>query len=321
MRRTLTSWLVVFALLAAGFGATVLALNNDVFSAHGFVRSYLQALARQNSAEALAFAGVEVPEGASTTLLTDAALGEVRDIRFIGEVTDRAVTTVRFEYRLSMGKLSTEKQQTEFQVERDGSHLGLFHGWRFAESPMAVLAVTVDNDSRFSANGVDSLTGAPEAVLVPGGYLLDSDTEFLTAVQAEVSAVETGGTVDARLEVTPTPAFADAAETAIATFLDACATQEVLMPTGCPFGFVEANRVVGIPKWSMSDYPRATLAAGEQPGTWVATGEGGEVALQLTVKSLFDGSTSEVEQSVPIRGSYTLTLGTDNSVTVLEGRS
>ena len=71
----------------------------------------------------------------------------------------------------------------------------------------------------------------------------------------------------------------------------------------------------------MSDYPRATLAAGEQPGTWVATGEGGEVALQLTVKSLFDGSTSEVEQSVPIRGSYTLILGTDNSVTVLEGRS
>ena len=73
MLRTPLSWLVVFALLAAGFGATVLALNADVFSAHGFVRSYLQALERQDADEALAFAGVDVPESEVSTLLVDAA--------------------------------------------------------------------------------------------------------------------------------------------------------------------------------------------------------------------------------------------------------
>jgi len=316
MRRTLVSWLAVFALLAAGFGATVLALNNDVFSAHGFVRSYLQAMARQNSAEALAFAGVDVPEGAGTTLLVDRALSEVRDIQFIGESSKDGVTTVRFEYRLSTGK-----QTSEFHVEHVGSRFGLFDAWRFADAPIALLTASVDNDSRFEANGVASTAGMAEAILVPSVYVLDHSTDYLEAEAVEVSAIEPGGSLDAQLAVTPTPAFGVAAEDAIAAFLDTCATQQVLMPTGCPFGFVEANRLDGAPDWTMTAYPTATLTAGEQPNTWTATGAGGAVQLVASVRSLFDGSTSRLDESIAVTGSYTLSIGSDNSVSVLAATS
>lgn len=307
---------MVFALLAAGFGATVLALNNDVFSAHGFVRSYLQALARQDSAEALAFDGVDVPEGAGTTLLGDSAMGEVRDIQFIGESSSEGVTTVRFETTLSSGP-----ETSEFHVERAGSRFGLFSAWRFAESPLAALAVSVDSDSRFTANGVAALTGGPEAVFAPGHYVIGHSTEYLSAEAVEVDAVEPGGLLDAQLAVAPTPAFTDAADQAIAAFLDQCATQQVLKPTGCPFGFDEANRIDGAPQWTMTEYPTSTLSAGSQPGTWLATGTEGEVRLQLTVRSLFDGSTSSLDESIPVRGSYLLSLAADNTITVLEARS
>ena len=316
MRRTLTSWLVVFALLAAGFGATVLALNNDVFSAHGFVRSYLQALARHDSAEALAFAGVDVPEGAGTTLLVDGALGEVRDIQFIGESSKDGITTVRFEYTLSSGT-----QRSEFHVEHAGSRFALFDAWRFVDAPIALLTVTVDNDSRFEANGVESTAGTPEAVLIPSIYVIDHSTEYLEAEAVEVSAIEPGGSLDAQLAVTPTPAFGAAAEDAIAAFLDTCASQQVLMPTGCPFGFVEANRLDGAPEWAMTAYPTATLSSGPQPNTWTATGAGGAVQLTATVRSLFDGSTSTLDESITVAGSYTLSIGADNSVSVLAAQS
>ena len=316
MRRTLVSWLAVFALLAAGFGATVLALNNDVFSAHGFVRSYLQAVARQSTAEALAFAGVDVPEGAGTTLLVDGALGAVRDIQFIGESSKDGITTVRFEYTLS-----SVTQRSEFHVEHAGSRFALFDAWRFADSPIALLTASVDNDSRFEANGVQSTAGTPEAVLVPGSYVIDHSTEYLEAEAVEVSAIEPGGSLDAQLAVTPTPAFGAAAEDAIAAFLDTCATQQVLMPTGCPFGFVEANRLDGAPGWAMTAYPTATLSFGPQPNTWTATGAGGAVQLTATVRSLFDGSTSTLDESIPVAGSYTLSIGADNIVSVLAAQS
>ena len=48
MRRELITWSVVLGVILAGFGATVLALNSTLYSASGFVRTYLDALARHD---------------------------------------------------------------------------------------------------------------------------------------------------------------------------------------------------------------------------------------------------------------------------------
>jgi len=313
MRRSLLSWLVVFALLVAGFGATVLALNGDVFSAHGFVRSYLQALARQDADEALAFAGVVVPESESATLLVDGALGRVDDIQLLSDVDHDGVHTVRYSVELDGGE-----QITEFHVKHDGRSLGLFDTWRFAVSPLARIDVTVVNDSRFTVNGVDAASETPLLVFVPGSYAVDHDTTYLTALSETVTVVTVGETTEVLVEPEPTKAFDEAAEDAVADYLDECVTQQVLMPTGCPFGFAEANRIEGLPEWTVEEYPAVTLEAGTVASTWRARGSEGAVRIAVTVKSLFDGSTNSVDEKISVGGSYLLVLGADDSITVLE---
>lgn len=316
MPRSLLSWIVVFALLAAGFGATVLALNGDLYSAHGFVRSYLQALERKDADEALAFAGVVVPESESTTLLVDGALGGLGDIQLLSDVARGGEHVVRYAY-----ELEGAEQITEFHVERDGTTLGLFDRWKFAVSPLARLDVTVANDSRFTANGVEAVTGVPLLVLAPGSYVIDHDTELLSAVSESAAVTEIGATEEVRIVTTPTDAFDAAAEDAVADYLDGCVAQTVLMPTSCPFGFEEANRIEGTPQWSIDEYPTVTLEPGAVTGTWRAIGSAGAVQITVTVKSLFDGSTSTVDETVPVSGSYLIRLNADNTVTVLEATS
>jgi hypothetical protein len=89
MRRTVITWSAVMALLIAGFGASVVALNADIYSAHGFVGRYLNALERQDSAAALALPGVRTGNDAAAELLTSDAMGRLSDVR---TVSDTAAT-------------------------------------------------------------------------------------------------------------------------------------------------------------------------------------------------------------------------------------
>ena len=311
MQRALLSWTLVFALLVAGFGASVLALNGDVFSAHGFVRAYLDTLARHDASEALQFDGVELPHGVSYALITDNdALGDVDGIRFISDVETGDDHVVRF------GTLvAGQEQVTEFHVERTGTRFGLFPTWRFSTSPVAVLNVTVDRDARFSANGVATLS-RELAVLVPGEFVLDHQSKYLEADAVTVAVTEVGSTVDATVSVTPKPEFTEAATAAIAAFLDDCVTQEVLKPTGCPFGTEVINRLNSTPAWSMVDYPTAALEAGELPGQWNVKAAAAVAHIKVEVKAVFDGTVSALDEDVPFSSSYVVYVGYYDVLTV-----
>ena len=305
MRRALLSWTLVFALLAAGFGASVLALNADLYSAGGFVRSYLEALQRGDAESALATDGVE---GASP-LVTDATVGGFDGIHLISDVADGDTHTVRVGYTIA----DTE-QISEFSVERTGTRLGLFPTWRFAVSPIATLAVTVDHDSRVTINGTDAAAGS-HALLVPSAVTLTHDTLYLEALPVSVALTEVNSTVEAAVAVAPKPAFTEAATAALKTYLDECATQQVLKPTGCPFGTSVTNRA-GSPQWSIVDYPTAVL---EPSGAaWQTTGAAtAHVTVQVT--SLFDGTVSTLDDDVPFTATYRVTIGPDDSLSVLLG--
>jgi hypothetical protein len=311
MQRALLSWTLIFALLLAGFGASVLALNGDVFSAHGFVRAYLDTLARHDASEALQFDGVDLPHDASYSLVTDDdALGDVAGIRFVSDVEKDEVHVVRF-----ATLVAGQEQVTEFTVERAGTRFGLFPTWRFAVSPVAVMNVTVDHDARFSANGVPVLSGG-FAVLVPGVFTLDHESKYLQAADVTAAVTEVGSTVDAAIEVEPKDGFAAAATEAIAAFLDNCVTQEVLKPTGCPFGEEVANRLDSTPAWSMVEYPTAVLEPGDTPGQWSAKTVDAVAHITADVKSLFDGTVSSLNEDVPFASSYVIYVGYDDSLSV-----
>lgn len=312
MRRALLSWTLVLGLLFAGFAASVLALNADLFSAHGFVRSYLDALARHDSRDALAFDGVVLPKDVAADLVRDDALGDLNDIHLLSDVAHGNRHTVRFEYHLGENGAT---EVTEFQVEGTGTRLGLFASWRFTASPVGILTVRVDHDPRFTANGVAAVGGA-HAVLVPGGFSLDHESKYLEAAAAPAVVSEVGATVEATVEVTPTEAFDTAATKAIKRYLDDCATQEVLMPTGCPFDEHVVNRLDSAPAWSMVAYPTVTLGPGNAVGEWRTSTESATAHLKATVRSLFDGSVSTLDEDVDFEISYIITLSMDDGISV-----
>lgn len=308
MRATLLSWTLVFGLLFAGFGASVLALNNDLYSAHGFVRAYLETLARHDLTEALETDGVDLPAGLNFNLIEDAALGEVNGIRFISNVDTEGSHAVRF-----ATTVDGVEHITEFTVERTGTRFGLFPTWRFAVSPVATLSVAVDNDMRFTANGVDARNDK-FAVLVPGVFELDHESKYLGADAVTAVVSEVGSTVEATVQVVPNERFADAATTAVAGFLEACARQQVLKPTGCPFGTDVANRLDNAPTWAIVEYPTVKLSATETPGQWQTDRVDAAAHITAKVKSLFDGSITTLDQDIAFESSYLITVGADDSL-------
>lgn len=306
--RRLVPWIGAFLVATLVGAGAVVALNATAFGPGAFVRIYLDALARGDAASALALPGVTAD--GDTQLLRDDVLTGLGDLR---QVRDEPLGDDR--HRITMSWTAPGGSgTTDFEVERVGTRLGLFPEWGFAVSPVATLALDLRGDARFTANGVDGSTGrvtagvAELAVLVPGGYRLEHETEFLRADPVTVLADTPGGVVDAVVEVEPGPAFAGALADAVERHLAACTEQEVLFPTGCPFGKAVSDRLASAPVWSIAHLPEFAadaVDAGEF-GTWIVGPEPGTAHLTVDVQSLFDGSIDELDEDVPFQARYSV---------------
>jgi len=118
-----------------------------------------------------------------------------------------------------------------------------------------------------------------------------------------VLADEPGATLEAAVDVQPSPAFAVELADRVADHLSACATQRVLFPTGCPFGEAVRNRVVSEPEWTIVALPHLAVEPGPF-GSWIAGPAPATAHLVVNVKSLFDGSVSTLDQDVPFEARY-----------------
>ncbi len=308
MQRAVLPWLLVLALLVGGFGATVAAVNNDVLSAHGFVRAYLEALQRHDVNSALEMPGVAVD--GDDSLITDSVVGNFSDVRFLSDTAKGDRHEVRYSYLIN-----GERTFTDFSVVKTGTRLALFSTWAFAASPIATLTARADHDSVVTVNGTVIAAGT-YPVLVPGLYVADDDSTLFVGEADAIPVTETAQKAQGLVHVTATAAFTTAAQDAVHAFLDDCTTQQVLMPTGCPFGTAIANRLTGVPEWSVVDYPQLSLTPEAAAGTWRARASGGSVAMTAHVQSLFDGSLSTVRDSVPLAADYLVVLNPDGTMTV-----
>ena len=310
MRREPVLWLLGLAVLVAGFFLSVVALNATVYSANGFVRGYLAALERQDSAAALEALGVTAVTSGSDALLTDRAMGELTAIELVRDTPGSGgIHTVVFDYRFGP---KTQTQRTEFTVEQTGTRFGLFPTWRFVASPLSTLSVTVSNADSFTANGqparVEADTATGFVVFAPGAYDLAHDSTYLAASRMAVPITTTGAILDAAIDPEPTPALIDWATDATAAYLDDCATQTVLMPTACPFGESISNRIDNEPQWSIVDYPAVEIVRAEEVGAWVTRRADGVAHLDVTVRSLFDGTVSRFDEDVPFDAQFGITF-------------
>ena len=317
MRRDIMIWSIVAAVVVAVFGGTVLVLNSTLYSAGGFVRSYLDSLARDDVDGALELAGVVAAGDASDELLIADAIGELSDIRLISDTTD-AQGTHRVVYAFSS---EGKSGQSTFSVRPQGALLGLFPTWRFESSPLGVLQVLPQHGTGFSVNGVEVEAAEPDKpspylVFVPGTYELAADSLYLKASPTKVTASQPGAAVIAAVDLQPTTALVAKVQEELNTYLDDCATQQVLLPTGCPFGEQIANRIVSTPAWSISRYPRVTLQPGPDPGSWLMPPTEAAAHLVVDVRSLFDGTVSTFDEDVAFTSSYVVTFLPDNELLI-----
>lgn len=309
-RKVLTRLLVLAGLLVVAFVGTVATLNLTLYSASGFVHSYLDTLARHDVESTLDIPGVSLDRKSSTKLTAPDALGDLADIHLVSDTDNRDGThNVKYGYAFD-----GTKGTTTFHVEHTGARLGLFSGWRFVESPVSTLQVTPKNDAEFDANGVHlaSTGGAsvPDNFLVftPSSVELSHSSAFLTAPKTTVLVSEVGGTVQAAVDIRANKTFVADVQKELRSYLGDCVTQKVLLPTGCPMGKPITDRIQNDPTWSMTTYPTVTIIPGSKAGTWQVPETPAIAHLVVKVKSIFDGTISNFDQDVPFTVRYLITF-------------
>ena len=324
---------MIAVLLIGALFATIGSLNRDVYSASGFVRQYLDALARHDAATALAIPGVALtdarlkeaglPQALPRTLLRGSVLGELTDIDLRSDTADEnGRHTVVYDFRLD-GKESS----MEFAVARAGTVAGVFRDWRFTTSPLAVLEVTVLHEATFTVNGLTLDTRAhvardapvtfsnqaAYAAFAPARYQFSHDSTLLTAEQQTVP-VSTSAATDVTIAASPNERFIKQVQTELNNFLDACATQKVLQPSNCPFGIEINDQVENLPAWSIASYPVVTLAAGDT--TFEMPGTDGRAHIVVDVRSLFDGELSTRDEDVPFTVAMSVTIQPNGALAI-----
>jgi len=335
LARDLTILGIVGLLLLAALGAGAGALYREFYSPRAFVLHYLSLLEDRRAAEALAVPGVAIdaaeleaaglPATASEALLRPDALNALSDATIVDEQVSGTVTQVSVSYRAG-----SYTGRTTFSVERDGEN-GLLPRWRFARSPLAVIDLSVKGSMRFGVNGFEvdkrqvSVDGAdadpsaalPLLVFSPGLYSVAVDTPISTTpgVAVLADAPLTGIPVDVQAE--PTAEFISVVQQRVEDFLTACAEQKVLQPTGCPFGFTVRNRIDGTPSWSITEQPTVTVVP--DGAGWRIPSTGAVAHIEVEIRSIFDGSTRQVDEDVPFTVDGQITVLPDGSASILVG--
>ncbi|MGK9148004.1 hypothetical protein KXS11_10295 [Plantibacter flavus] len=329
--RAVALWLGIAVLLAGAITAAWSSVARDVYGAGSFVQQYLVALEEHDAAAALALPGVALsateltaaglPSGSSDALLRSEALGDLDDVTLISDVaTADGTHDVTFSYTLA-----GQPHRTVFSVVSGERTFGFFPSWRFATSPLSVVQLTVQHTTGFRANGFELdtrrvLEGADEAftttlpllTFTPGSVDFDLDTTYLAASVQTATTTDVASVVDVGVVAQATAAFVSEVQTQINGYLDGCATQQVLQPTGCPFGIVIRDRVDDVPVWSIAAYPVVAVQPGET--SWQMPAAAGAAHLLVEVKSLFDGTLSTLDEDVPFTLSAFVTIRDDGSL-------
>ncbi len=329
--RDLTALAVVGVLLVGALGATGAVLYRDLYSPSAFVTRYLDLLAGKQAADALALPGVAVdsaqllaaglPSESNQALLRAAALAPLTDATVVG--TDEGadgVTTVTVHYQAG-----PHEGTTAFRVERAG-WVGVAPTWRFSTSPLAAIELTLRGATRFTVNGFDldtrQVAGVdadplePVSLLVfsPGLYSIEVDTPVSTSRGVAVLSDKPQASIPVDLQTEPTPEFEAAVQQQVEDFLTACATQQVLQPTGCPFGLVVRNRIEDAPVWSMTQQPTVSLVP--DGANWAIERTQAVAHIQVDIQSIFDGSVRHLDEAVPFFVGGTVTIQPDGSASI-----
>ncbi len=328
----LTALAVVGVLLLGAIGAATVTVYRDLYSPGAFVTRYLDLLSQGRVPEALALPGVPVdsteltksglPTDASEALLRRAALAPLTGIQVLGERDDDGVAVVTVTYQAG-----AHRGTSTFRVERAG-WVGLAPTWRFAQSPLAVIDLTLRGATAFSVNGftldtrqvsrdrekADPLQPVALLVFSPGLYSISVDTPVSASAGVAVLSDSPQAQVPVSIQTQPTAKFVEVVQERVESFLSTCTTQQVLQPTGCPFGLQVRNRILEPPVWSMVTQP--TIALEPNGAGWAIRPADAVAHVVVDIKSIFDGTVRHVDEDVPFRVGGTITILPDGTASI-----
>lgn len=329
----LTILAIVGVLLLAAAGAAVGAIQQQFYSPAAFVERYLAMLSTGRAAEALTVPGVAIdsadleaaglPAASSEALLREAALAPLTDARVVSEQVDGDQTVVAVEY-----EAGGYPGKTAFRVERDGT-IGIAPTWRFATSPLAVMQLVVKGSMQFSVNGfeldkrqvspdgvdADPLAPLPLLVFSPGVYSVSVDTAISATPGVAVLSDAPMHGIPVEIQAEATDEFIAVVQQKVEEFLTTCATQEVLQPTACPFGYVVQDRIDSLPQWSIVRQP--TVAVEPEGSGWTILPAEAVAHIEVDIQSLFDGSITHVSEDVPFLVNGRITVQPDGTASII----
>lgn len=326
---------VVGLVLVAAIGAGGATLYQQFYGPSAFVTRYLDLLSSGRAADALRVPGVAIDRktlenagidpAASEAMLRRAALAPLTDVKVESEKPADGGTAVTVSYQAS-GHPGT----STFLIAQDG-WAGVTPNWRFTDSPLAVVNLTLRGADRFAVNGFEvdrrqvSVDGTDAAALDPLSMLVFTPGLYSVTVKTPISTASGQGVLaDTPLAVTPldvqtmpTDEFIDVVQQRVEEFLTTCTTQEVLQPTACPFGLRVTNRLASPPKWSIATQPHVMVAP--EGGQWQIPPTNAVAHVDVEIRSLFDGSTEELSENVPFQLNGTIAILPDGSASIRIG--
>lgn len=301
--------MTVIAVAVAVVGViSIILVNRSLYSPEGVVRSYFAALEAGDASSARALSGVVSPDldRDQLVLLQAAAYAPPSQVSVSAAtvVGERATVEASF-------VVGGSTERATFALVAEPPLWGVFEQWRFSEPPLGQLQVTVKHDTSFQVGeiGEIDLRSYPDAraeafsasatfpVFIGAGYEVYRASSLLTAEPVSVRVADSD-LQEVSLEVATTPRFVAKVHEEVDEALDKCLAQTVLMPTGCPFGYATENRWVGAASWSIVTNPLITIVPGED--SWLARGDG-VARISGTIQSLFDGSSTPVEEDLEFR--------------------
>ena len=333
MALDLTMLAIIGVLLIAALAATSAIAYREFYSPSAFVERYLGTLAEGRAADALTIPGVAVDSAAleaagmpatpSEALLRRDALAALTQIEVTSEEEgEDGVVLVTANYQAG-----AFPGTTTFEVQRDGT-IGLAPTWRFATSPLALMDLAVKGSMTFEVNGfeidkrqvspdgadADPLAALSLLVFSPGIYSVSVDTPISATSGVAVLSDSPFTNVPVDVQAEPTPQFIALVQQRVEEFLTGCTTQDVLLPTGCPFGFAVQDRVESPPKWSMTAQP--TISIVPDGSGWRIPETAATAHIDVEIQSLFDGSLSELSEDVPFVVTGTIAILPDGSASI-----
>ncbi|MEV7646252.1 hypothetical protein [Arthrobacter sp. NPDC089319] len=295
--RTVATWLLCLMLAVAAAALTIVLVNAFVFSPQHQVKAYFNALEDGNGGTALGLLHATVPD-ANAAMLDGAALKASVDTLENLEIQDPVPAgDNRVDQPVSY-TVDGVAHTTTFTLEKTGTTWLFFNQWSFVPSTLPTISVDVVNGNEASLNG--TRVALPEgkssfAVFYPGSFEAHYASDYFAAPVVESVLTGPQNAPDARLSLATeaTPKLVDDLSGQVNAFLDSCAEQRVLQPSGCPFSASMDRVQDDTIDWSIEEYPEVKVEPFK--GSWVLSPLRGVAKLNVVEIDLFTGASVERE--------------------------